>query len=319
MRYSRWSSGQHIILPGLFQSLFVAACAFGQANAGVIDHVRILAKDMGVCQNIYRNTLGFDLAHADAVVYEEGSSHNSARLGDGTYIELVGVSDREKLQESRPWIVDFLREHQGLHSVGVLASSAKAVSDHLQTSGIDVTTYNLTASRPGEKPIQIVTPKLANLPDGAIFFLEYPPESLARRRSLPPAVNTNSAQGILAVWIVVKDLSTSRKDAETLGFRFVRTLESQTLRATGQEFETNLGNIVLLQGSISDGPTARFIRDRSEGVMGLSLEVKDFVKTRALIETNAGRSFAPYTGFYGKSFLIPAELSCGAWIEMVQK
>jgi len=143
--------------------------------------------------------------------------------------------------------------------------------------------------------------EFANLPDGVIFFLEYPPECLARRKGLPVAVNTNGAQGILAVWIVVKELSKARKDAETLGFRFVRTLESPRLGATGQEFEASSGKIVLLQGTTSDGSTARFVRDRDERVLGVSLELGDLAKAQALIETNAKRSFAPISGFTGRA------------------
>ena len=58
---------------------------------------------------------------------------------------------------------------------------------------------------------------------------------------------------------------------------------------------------MLLQGTTSDGPTARFVRDRDEGVMGMSLEVGDFAKAQALIETNAKRSFAPISGFTGRA------------------
>jgi catechol 2,3-dioxygenase-like lactoylglutathione lyase family enzyme len=308
------------VLVALFGLLSAAACAFGQSDAGTIDHVRVLVHDMGVCQDVYRNTLGFNLSHAEAVAYQEGSAHNTARFSDGTYLELIGIANREKLLGARPWIVNFLQDHQGAHSVGVLVPSAKQVSERLQSSGIDAAIYDLVGSRPGDKPIRIVTPKLANLPDGAIFFLEYPQESLERRKSSPPAVNANTTQGILGVWIVVTDLSKASNDAEeALGFRPVRSLDSQVLGATGREFEVSGGKIVLLQGSAHDGTAARFTRDRGEGVMGISLEVGDLAKARALIEKNTKRTLTPYAGFYGNSFLVPAELSCGTWIEMVQR
>lgn len=319
MRYNRSSCVLHRASHILFFTLFATAGAFGQSDPGSIDHVRILVHDMGACQDVYRNKLGFDLSRTEAVVYQEGSAHNTARLADGTYIELVGIADREQLLNMRPWIVDFLQDHQGAHSVGVLVPSATRISDHLQSSGIDATIYDLVGSGPGDKPIHLVTPKLANLPEGAIFFLEYPQESLERRRSLPSAVNTNTAQGILGIWIVVKDLGKASNDAEALGFHSVRSLESQALGARGREFEAGHGKIVLLQASVPDGPASRFARDRGDGVIGISLEVDDFAKARALIEKNTNRTLAPYAGSYGKSFSLPAELSCGAWIEMVQK
>jgi hypothetical protein len=319
VHYRRSPCLWHNFFVTLFGLLSAAACAFGQSDAGTIDHVRVLVHDMEVCQDVYRNTLEFDLTRAEAVAYQEGSAHNSARLSDGTYLELIGIADREKLLSARPWIVNFLQDHQGAHSVGVWVPSAKRVSDRLQSSGIDAAIYDLVGSRPGDKPIRIVTPKLANLPDGAIFFLEYPQESLERRKSSPPAVNTNTSQGILGVWIVVTDLSKASNDAEALGFRPVRSLDSQVLGATGREFEVGRGKIVLLQRTAHDGTAARFTRDRGEGVMGISLEVGDLAKARALIQKNTKRTLAPYAGFYGNSFLVPAELSCGTWIEMVQR
>jgi Glyoxalase-like domain len=118
VRHSRWSCAWPsalLTLPGI---LFVAAGALGQSDSGIIDHVRVLVHDMGACQDVYRNTLGFDLSHAEALVYQEGSAHNSSRLADGTYVELVGIADRDKLLNARPWIVHFLHDHQGVHSVG---------------------------------------------------------------------------------------------------------------------------------------------------------------------------------------------------------
>jgi catechol 2,3-dioxygenase-like lactoylglutathione lyase family enzyme len=296
--------------------LFAAASSWGQSNDLKIDHVRVLVQDIGACQDVYRNTLGFNLTHADAVVYQEGSAHNTARLADGTYLELIGIANRERLLTARRWIIDFLQDHQGAHSVGVLVPSAKLVSDHLQSSGIDAPIYNLFSSRPGDNPVLIVTPKLANLPDGAVFFLQYPQESLERRSSLPPPENINTARGILAVWIVVNDLNSASNDAKALGFRPVR---SQALGTTGREFETGRGKIVLLQGRAPDGPAARFTRDRGDAVVGISLAVDDLGQARELIEKNSKRIIESYPGYYGNSFLVPPELSCGTWIEMVQK
>jgi catechol 2,3-dioxygenase-like lactoylglutathione lyase family enzyme len=82
----------------------VTTGAFGQSDAGTIDHVRVLVHDMGACQEVYRTTLGFELSHAEAVVYQEGSTHNTARLVDGTYVELVAIPDREKLLNARPFL-----------------------------------------------------------------------------------------------------------------------------------------------------------------------------------------------------------------------
>jgi len=53
--------------------------------------------------------------------------------------------------------------------------------------------------------------------------------------------------------------------------------------------------------------------------MGVSLEVGRLPTARSLLEKNTQRKFASYSGSYGKSILIPAELAHGLWIEMFQK
>lgn len=298
--------------------LFASGSVLAQSDAGTVDHVRVLVHDITAAQDTYRNVLGFDIRHAEATVYPEGSAHNGSNLPDGTYLELIAIADREKLLNSRPWIVDFLQNHQGAHSVGVKVTSAKMVSDRLQAGGVDAPVFELASSRPGAKPILLVTPKLANLPDGAIFFVEYPPRDTASKTP-PPESHPNTAQGTVAVWILVKELEKASKDSEKLGFRSGRLLDFQALGARGQEFETGLGKIVLLEANSPAKPAADFSRDRGQGVMGITVAVGDLAKAQSLIEKNTKRKLLPYEGTYGRSFLVPAELTSGVWIEMVQK
>lgn len=117
----------------------------------------------------------------------------------------------------------------------------------------------------------------------------------------------------------MKDLSDAIRDAEALGFRRMRPLESKILGTEGEEFETARGKIILLRANTSDGPAAQFACDRGEGVLGVTLDAIDIAKVHALIEKNVKRTLPLYAGFYGNSFLVPAELACGVWIEMVQK
>jgi hypothetical protein len=93
--------------------LFASGSVLAQSDAGTVDHVRVLVHDITAAQDNYRNVLGLDIRHAEATVYPEGSAHNGSFLPDGTYLELIAIADREKLLNSRPWIVDFLQSHQG--------------------------------------------------------------------------------------------------------------------------------------------------------------------------------------------------------------
>ncbi len=302
----------------LVVTCFGAVQALGQSAGGSIDHVRVLVRDVNASREEYRKVLGFGLPRAEPLILPEGSAHDWTNLADNAYVELIGIVDREKLLKVRPWIVEFLRLHEGAQSVGLLVASAKDVSQHLQSRGIDAPIFELARSKPGEKPVLLVTPKMPHLPEGAVFFLEYPPRITSNTPNPIPVLQPNTAEKILAVWIVVNDIEKASEDVLTLGFRPVRRLKSKTLGADGREFATDLGSIVLLHAK-GKGPVAQFARERGDGVMGFTLSVTELEKARALIGQNTKRRLSSYHGFYGTSFLIPAELAAGAWIELAQK
>jgi len=299
---------------GLLLTLMTAA--FAQSGPGRIDHVRILVNDVKTTgRDIYGKRLGFYLPEQEPAIFDEGSAHEGIVLFDHTYLELVGVADADKLRCVRPWIVNFLQSHEGAHSVGLAVDSAEQMADRLSSQGIDAPMFRLTPSA-GAKPIVLITPRMPHLPEGTFFFLQYP-ESWWREH--PPHQQFNSTVGIAAVWMLVKDLNEAGKDAEILGFRRGRSLQSDILEAQGMEFNSETGKIILLRPSTTGGPAARFANDRGEGLMGVSLVASDLANARGLIEGNTKRMLAVYQGFYGKSFLVPAELASGVWIEIVQK
>jgi Glyoxalase-like domain len=303
-----WIIGAVLGLPVLCSS------ALGQSDTPAIDHVRVLVHDIAAAQNTL-HALGFEMRRSEPSVYQEGSAHNSAPFSDGTYLELIGIADREKLAKSRPWIVEFLQHYQGAHSVGIIVTSAKDVADRLQSQGIDAPFFTLIGSHPEAKPVLLITPKLANLADGAIFFVEYP-----SKRSSPAQVSQpNTAQGTIAVWILVKDLEKASKDVERIGFHSGRLLKFDVLGARGREFDIGDGRILLLESDSPGKSAADFSRERGQGVIGLTLSVSDLKKAQSLLEENAHRKLPTYDGIYGKSVLVPAELANGVWIEMVQK
>lgn len=303
-----WMIGVVLGLPVL------ASGAPGQSDSPALDHVRVLVHDIEAAQKTLR-ALGFEMLRPQPSVYQEGSAHNSAFFSDGTFLELIGIDDRQKLLNSRPWIVEFLEHYQGAHSVGIIVTSAKDVADRLQSQGIDASRFTLIGSHPEAGPILLITPKLANVADGAIFFVEYP-----WKRSSPAQVSQpNTAEGTIAVWILVKDLERASKDVERIGFHSGRLLKFDVLGARGREFDIGDGRILLLESDSSAKPANNFASERLQGVIGLTLSISDIRKAQSLLEDNTHRKLPIYDGVYGKSFLVPAELASGVWIEMVQK
>jgi hypothetical protein len=65
---------------------------------------------------------------------------------------------------------------------------------------------------------------------------------------------------------------------------------------------------------------AKFLSDHHDGeIIGVSVEVSDVEKARSLIESRSGQKLEPYDGFYGRSILIPPELTHGVWMELFQR
>jgi len=166
--------------------------------------------------------------------------------------------------------------------------------------------------------VLLVTPSLPHLPEGSIFFLQYPvsdPDTAGKPAASGPA---NTATRIRAVWIVVRDLAMAANDIEKLGFRAARSQRSIVLNADIREFSSGDGNIVLVHPT-GAGLAANFAAERSEGVLGMTLEVADSKHALELIKRGTGQSLAMYQGLYGSSFSIDAGAAAGVWIEMVRR
>ncbi len=159
---------------------------------------------------------------------------------------------------------------------------------------------------------------MPHLPEGAIFFLEYPPKRASTKPEAPPAPQPNTVKAIVAIWIVVNDLDRSSEDLLTLGFSPGGSFRYAKLGAQAREFRSGRSRIVLLQAN-AGGLAAHFASTRGQGLLGMTLEVADLQKATALVEEHTQRCFPTYRGRYGRSFFIPPELAAGAWIEMVQK
>ena len=90
--------------------------------------------------------------------------------------------------------------------------------------------------------------------------------------------------------------------------------------ASGREVGAGQGRLLLLQSSDENGALAKFLADHDDGsIIGVSIEVSDLNKARSLIESHSGQKLEPYDGFYGRSILIPPDLTHGVWMELYQR
>ena len=121
------------------------------------------------------------------------------------------------------------------------------------------------------------------------------------------------------VWMIGVLLGLSVLAMERIGFHPGRLLKFDVLGARGRELDIGDGRILLLESDSPGKPPSNFASERLQGVIGLTLSVSDIRKAQSLLEDNTHRKLPIYDGIYGKSFLVPAELASGVWIEMVEK
>jgi catechol 2,3-dioxygenase-like lactoylglutathione lyase family enzyme len=296
-----------------------------------IDHPGILVWDLEAAKDTYRDTLGFTVPPRGVVsVNTSGIKTSSALFEDGSFLYLVAVNDLATVRLNRPSYLDFLEKHEGVRFLILNVSSAEGTAKFLRARGLDVNDpATRTIITPGAKepppPIGwAVTFNKPILPADSISFFQ-PASATAREERIRQADasgrshHANTAKRVAAVWIVVPDLEAATKAFEMAGFHAVDKRKFSELGALGREIEAGTGRIVLLEPKGKTGKAASFLAERGEGIMGVSLEVASLATARSFLEKNTRRKFASYSGPYGDSILIPADLADGVWIEMFQK
>ena len=136
--------------------------------------------------------------------------------------------------------------------------------------------------------------------------------------ALAPRPHPNTAQRIDTLWLVVSDMDAAIDFYEGLGLevRF-KHKKIQYLGGRGAEVRYRNSTLALLE---PDGPglVADFAADRGEGIMGASIEVGDLHTALTLVNGNTGLNLQTFKYKGRDRFLIPASLTHGFLIEMVE-
>jgi hypothetical protein len=77
--------------------------------------------------------------------------------------------------------------------------------------------------------------------------------------------------------------------------------------------------ILLLQATDTKGPLASCVAQQGEGVIGMSIEVRDLKIARSLLRSSTKQELNPYNGPYGESIFVPPVFTHGVWVEFFQK
>jgi catechol 2,3-dioxygenase-like lactoylglutathione lyase family enzyme len=293
-----------------------------------IDHVGVLvrAESFDAMANVMTAQLGF--AATPALLSPLGAKNRLIWFSDRTYLEI------DTITASNPFTAQFLAflaHHEGAKFYGTdVADAAEAVA-FLTGAGYPNVgpipapplTIESTGQVVGLTPLWesiILTSRIA--PDNSNFFLQYDDVQVLRMFEdfpvLAPRPHPNTAQKIDTLWLVVSDLDDAIAFYEGLGLKV--TSKHQKIpylggRGATVEYHDNTLALLVPDGP---GPVADFAAERGEGILGVSIQVGNLDTARDLIQGNTGLDLEVFASRGRDRFLVPASLTHGLLIEMVE-
>ena len=313
---------------GVLLMLGVPAAAQELGAGRGVDHVgpMVRLENFDAAVSVWSDQLGF--ATTPVLLSPLGAKNSLIWFSDQTYLEIVTIT---ALNDFTAPFVAFLEDHEGALFYGSdVADVAQAIA-FLNGAGYPnvgpVPALPLTIEATGEvvglSPLWysiILTSRVG--PGNSSFFLDYDEaqvqQMFAEFPSLAPRPHPNTAQRIDTLWLAVTGLDAAIAFYEGLGLDVkFKNKKVHYLGGRGAEVRFNNNTLALLE---PDGPgvVADFVAERGEGILGVSIEVGDLETARTLINGNTGLGLQSFQYQGRERFLIPASLTNGFLVEMVE-
>ncbi len=317
-----------IVLCGLLAMGGQAVAEDGLGVGRGIDHVGMLVRleNFDAAGDVLARQLGFSVT--PVLLSPGGVENRLIWFEDLSYLELDAFT--ESNAGTAPFLA-FLAKHEGAKFYGTEVLDAAQAVAFLDGAGYPNVgpipapplTIQSTGQVVGLTPLWteiILTTRLA--PDNSNFFLDYDEAQVQQLfvdvPALAPRPHPNTAEKIDTLWLVVSDLNAAIDFYTGLGLEVVaRNERIDYLGGRGARVRYHNATLALLQ---PDGPglVADFAADRGEGILGVSLTVQDLLAAHRLVEGNTALTLPIFRNRGRDRFLIPASLTHGVLIEMVE-
>jgi catechol 2,3-dioxygenase-like lactoylglutathione lyase family enzyme len=316
-----------MVLCGLL-ALGGEAVAEGLGVGRGIDHVGMLVRleNFAAAGDVLTRQLGFSAT--PVLLSPAGVENRLIWFDDLSYLELDAFTERNPATAQ---FLDFLEHHEGAKFYGTEVVDAVQAVAFLDGAGYPNVgpipagplTIQSTGQVVGLTPLWtaiILTARLA--PDNSNFFIDYD-ETQVRQLfvdvpALAPRPHPNTARQIDTLWLVVSDLDAAIGFYTGLGLEVeARNEKIEYLGGRGARVRFHDATLALLR---PDGPglVADFAADRGEGILGVSVAVRDLGAAHSLVQGNTQLTL-PIFRYRGRDrFLIPGSLTHGVLIEMVE-
>jgi catechol 2,3-dioxygenase-like lactoylglutathione lyase family enzyme len=304
------------------------AVAEGLGAGRGIDHVASLVRveNFDAAGDVLTRQLGFSAT--PVLLSPAGVENRLIWFDDLSYLELDAFTQNNP--GTAPFLA-FLEHHEGAKFYGTQVLDAAQAVAFLNGAGYPNTgpipagplTIQSTGQVVGLTPLWtaiILTARLA--PDDSNFFLDYDEAQVhalfVNFPALAPRPHPNTAQRIDTVWLVVADLDAAIDFYTGLGLEVEGRHERiDYLGGRGARVRYHNVTLALLQ---PDGPglVADFAADRGEGILGVSVQVRDLGAAHRLVQGNTGLTLSTFRFRGRERFLIPTSVAHGVLIEMVE-
>lgn len=297
-----------------------------------VDHVGIVVRSLDKTLSDYEQALGFKCFRVPRI--PDGIVSSCIFFDNSSYLELISVAAQpsgKELSGQAKRYADFVEKREGAMFLGLATSSAKDAAQYLKAQNFEVFLFGEeSVTKEGEtKPSPPLAYFIAISPEPSknrraftlpIFPLEYVSQNLDDIREDGMMIHPNSALRLHSVWFAVRDLKGQLQTIEQAGLEPGEPRVANFLGASGREVKAGQGSLLLLKSTDENGELNKSLSNRDDGsIVGVSIEVSDVEKARSLIEGRSERKLEPYDGFYGRSILIPPEMTHGVWLELFQR
>lgn len=297
-----------------------------------VDSAGIIVRDLDQTVSDYEQALGFRCFGLPA--FPGGVVSSMIFFENNSYLELLSVSRTPlnvALSDAAREYADFAKRHEGAMFLCLATSSATDAADYLKAHGFEASFF-IEKSHFQEGETELLPPLAIYVNSGGessahtraftlpFNLVEYVSQWFDDIREDGLMIHPNTALRLHSVWFAVRDLEDQLQNLHDAGFEPGADREVRFLGAEGREIKAGLGRLILLQSSDKDGLLSRFLSDHDDGnIIGVSIEVSDLNKARSWVEGRSGRNLEPYNGYYGRSIMIPPDLTHGVWMELFQR
>jgi Glyoxalase-like domain len=276
--------------------------AFGQGVEATLNHVVIAVHDLDAAGKVY-STLG--LAVLPGGRHPTGTQNAIVRFSDRAYLELISPYDAN-LSDGKE-VAEFLGKGEGAIAAGLEIDSAESAARDLRATGLKVRGPTAgTILLPGETqaPPRWWTveyeDEVAARPVFLIQYISAPPR--------PAPAHANSASTLAALLVAVSDMEKAAAAYGNIGWIGDREIDMPEFGAAAKQIALKSGSILLLRATDPSGPTARRLKQRGEGILGVRIGVTDLGKARSSVGNNN-------VSANDQSVLVSPESAAGVWLQ----